>query len=300
MPAQRLLALAFLVFAPGSALAAHAWKTHVARVVVERTDGMRETGSAVALATDRLVTNCHVIERAARITLELDGKTYTAEAGSGDRYRDLCFLRASGLAASPVPSIELDAARVGLDVVAAGYPNGRYTLNPGRIIGLHTCECDGGKVIQTSAPFDRGASGGGLFDAHGRLVGILTFKSRGGGNFHFALPLGWLRHIASQPLDSITGKPSFWSSAGKESGYFLAACSLGERQDWRALMRLTEEWREREPYNPEAWMAAGRAFQGLGRTGDALTAYRHVLKLDSTHGEAQWAVQQIELLDEQP
>ena len=296
MTTRRFLAFALLALSASAAQADQAWKTHIARVVVERNDGMRETGSAVALAGDRLVTNCHVIERAARIALELEGVTYTAYAASGDRYRDLCFLRAPGLATSPVPSIEPGTARVGLDVVAAGFPGGRYTLNPGRIVGLHTCECDGGKVIQTSAPFDRGASGGGLFDAHGRLVGILTFKSRGGGNFHFALPLGWLRHIASQPLDSITGKPSFWASAGKESGYFLAACSLGERQEWRALAQLTEEWREREPYNPEAWMATGRAYQGLGRADDALAAYRHVLQLDSTHGEAQWAVQQIELL----
>ncbi|HQT00052.1 MAG: hypothetical protein B7Y26_13215 [Hydrogenophilales bacterium 16-64-46] len=297
---SRLLLFALLALSACAAQADQAWKTHVARVVVERNDGMRETGSAVALAGDRLVTNCHVIEHAARIEIELGERTLYAKADAGDRYRDLCFLRADGLDASPVPSITIGDTRVGLDVVAAGFPGGRYTLNPGRIVGLHTCECDGGKVIQTSAPFDRGASGGGLFDAHGRLVGILTFKSRGGGNFHFALPLGWLRHLASQPLDSITGESSFWASAGKESGYFLAACGLGERQAWRELAALTEEWREREPYNPEAWMATGRAYQGLGRADDALTAYRHVLQLDSTHGEAQWAVQQIELLGDTP
>lgn len=53
------------------------------------------------------------------------------------------------------------------------------------IVGLHHCECDGGRVVQTSADFDRGASGGGLFDRQGRLVGILTFKASSGGNFHF-------------------------------------------------------------------------------------------------------------------
>lgn len=67
-------------------------------------------------------------------------------------------------------------------------------MSRGRIIGLHY-ECDGERVIQTSAAFDRGTSGSGLFDRQGRLVGLLTFKAKAGGNFHFALPVGWLRHM---------------------------------------------------------------------------------------------------------
>jgi hypothetical protein len=297
MNARLLVVLPLFCLVSPVTLAAHlAWQTHIARVTVERTDGMRETGSAVALSGDRLVTNCHVVEHAARIEIELGEQTLQAKTDAGDRYRDLCFLKVAGLDAPPIPSIDVGDTRVGMDVVAAGFPDGRYTLNPGRIIGLHTCECDGGKVIQTSAPFNRGASGGGLFDAHGRLLGILTFKSRGGGNFHFALPIGWLRHVASQPLDQIGGRPSFWASAGKESGYFLAACSLGERKDWRALAQLSEEWRESEPHNPEAWMAAGRAHRGLEEMAEALADFRHVLLLDSTHAEAQWAVQELEML----
>lgn len=100
--------------------------------------------------------------------------------------------------------IDVGQTRVGLDVAAAGYTHGAYTVSTGRIIGQHTCECDGGKMIQTSAPFDRGASSGGLFDSAGRLIGILSFKSQNGGNFYFALPAGWLRQMAEHRIDSLS------------------------------------------------------------------------------------------------
>lgn len=290
-----ILALLAGMARPVAAAETASWNSHVFRLVATHADGMRAIGSAVALSGDRLVTNCHVVAGAAHIEIENGERTLPAAADRGDSYRDLCFLNAPGLAATPIPSIDIGATRVGLDVVSAGYPGGQFALGSGRIVGLHTCECDGGKVIQTSAPFDRGASGGGLFDAHGRLIGILTFKSRGGGNFHFALPIGWLRHVAELPANRIAATPGFWASAGKESGYFLAACSLGERKDWRALARLTREWRAREPHNPEAWMAAGRAHRGLERMDDAMADFRRVLMLDSTHAEARWAVQELEL-----
>lgn len=268
----------------------------VAKLVAVLKNGMRETGSAVVLASHRLVTNCHVIAGAARIEVHFAGTVFTGEAVEGDSYRDLCFLHVEGIEAAPVDSIEVGATRVGLEVEAVGYSGGVFQTAQGRIIGLHTCECDGGKVIQTSASFDRGASGGGLFDRQGRLVGILTFKSRGGGDFHFAVPVGWLRHVATLPAGARPGAESFWSVSSKESGYFLAACSLGERKDWRALARLADEWREREPSNPEAWMASGRAHRGLGRVDEALSDFRRVLMLDSTHAEAQWALQELEFL----
>ena len=43
-------------------------------------------------------------------------------------------------------------------------------------------------LIQTTAPISRGSSGGGLFDARGKLVGITTFFLSEGQNLNFALP----------------------------------------------------------------------------------------------------------------
>src|SRR2546429_5888717 len=46
---------------------------------------------------------------------------------------------------------------------------------------------DGAHVIRTTAPFDFGSSGGALFDAAGRLVGLLAFKARDE-NLRYAVP----------------------------------------------------------------------------------------------------------------
>lgn len=271
------------------------WRARVLKVVVTRSNGGRELGSAVPITDERLVTNCHVIRDAARIEIQQGSRRHPAQADLRDAYRDLCFLNVPGLQAEPAPMIDIGQTRVGLPVRAVGYSGGAYSVGEGRIVGLHSCECDGGKVIQTSAPFDRGASGGGLFDQDGNLVGILSFKSARGGNFHFVLPVGWLRHLADNPAAPAGKGKTFWETPGKESAYFLAACDLGAKQNWQSLSRLASTWSRQEPHNPEAWMALGRAHAGLGQTSAAVTAYQRVLMLDSTHAEAQWALQQLEL-----
>jgi S1-C subfamily serine protease len=46
---------------------------------------------------------------------------------------------------------------------------------------------DDERLFQTSAPISRGSSGGGLFDAHGNLVGITTFMIKDAQNLNFAI-----------------------------------------------------------------------------------------------------------------
>jgi serine protease Do len=290
-----LLASACPARAEPSNVASDEWHHRVLKVTVVRHDGGREFGSAVALSGDRMVTNCHVIRDAREITVEARAETWRASADMRDAYRDLCFLDVPGYGASPTPMIETGQTRVGLPVVAAGYSGGEFALSSGEVTGLYVCECDGGKVIRTSARFDRGASGGGLFDQQGRLVGILTFKAKSGGRFHFALPVGWLRHLAATEVQPVQTSRSFWEQPGKESAHFLAACDLSSKQDWRALNSLAADWTRQEPDNPEAWMALGRARLGTNRTEEAVEAFQQALMLESTHAEAQWELQKLEV-----
>ena len=273
---------------------AAAWDRHVVKVEVSRADGRREVGSAVPLAGGLFVTNCHVLRDARDIRLSSPAGGWSAKMNAGDAYRDLCFIEVADYPGAPVPMAEVDAARVGMPVYAVGYTGGRFSVSKGQVRALHICPCDGGRVIQTTATFDRGSSGGGLFDSHGRLLGILTFKSQAGGDFHFAVPAGWLRGLAAlDRLSSAGGKP-FWEQGGKDSGYFLAACALGAKQDWRPLAKLAGEWTGKEPDNPEAWMALGRARLGLGQPVQAGEAFRQALLLDSTHAEAVWELEKLE------
>jgi serine protease Do len=287
-------AMAIFLAAPVATGAQPPWSDWVHRVEAVRADGTTDQGSAVSIAAGRVITNCHVVRHARRIVLSRNGERRTARPDVGDVYRDLCFLEVPGLN-GPIPAIaDPDSRRVGQAVVAAGYSGGGFSLGAGRVKGLFSCACDGGQVIQTSAVFAPGASGGGLFDEAGRLLGILTFKSVAGGDFHFAVPVGWMARLNRLMPDDAGDQRTFWEGEGQGSGHFLAACDLQARGDWRALGELARDWTRQEPADPQSWMALGRAESALGRPAAALEAYQRVLRLDSTHAEAAWAIQELE------
>ena len=59
------------------------------------------------------------------------------------------------------------------------------TLSEGLISGLRRHK--NVRYVQTSASVSPGSSGGGLFDQHANLVGIMTFLLEGGQNLNFAI-----------------------------------------------------------------------------------------------------------------
>lgn len=264
-------------------------------MTVVQANGTQEIGSAVVVAPERLITNCHVLRDASQITVSRAGQRWVARAAAGDAYRDLCFLEVPGLTESAPAIAPVQNTHVGMPVVAAGYSDGQFKVSAGFVKGLFTCACDGGKVIQTSAAFDPGVSGGGLFDQNGRLLGILTFKAISGGNFHFAVPVGWIGRLNQIAPRAAGTQGSFWEDSSRTSGYFLTACDLSANKEWRPLLTLAQEWTQQEADNPQAWMTLGRAHLGMGQQAQAVADFQHVLQLDSTHGEAQWELQKLEL-----
>lgn len=161
-------------------------------------------GSAVVYAPGRLVTNCHVLapglDNASRrlvVEIKAGGERVgrPARLASADPERDLCILEASGLDA---PAVTLGGTRglaVGQAVYAVGSPQGlELTLSGGLVSALRKTGAE--PVIQTDAAVSPGSSGGGLFDAQARLVGIVTFNVQGGQNLNFALPAEWIKDAA--------------------------------------------------------------------------------------------------------
>jgi len=144
-------------------------------------------GSGVVIVSGHVITNRHVIEDGVSFRIEHDGKKWPAKLVRVDPDHDLAELSVAGLDAPVVTVLDSSKLAVGETVYAIGAPEGlELTISGGLISGLR--DFDKGRVIQTSAAISPGSSGGGLFDAQGRLAGITTFYLKEGQSLNFALP----------------------------------------------------------------------------------------------------------------
>jgi S1-C subfamily serine protease len=154
-------------------------------------------GSAVAISPGTLVTNCHVLAKAKSFVVKRDNVAYGATLQYADAERDLCQIQVRNFTAPSVDIAATSALRVGQRVYAVGNPRGlELTFSDGLISGLRRTD-DGQSVelVQTTAPISPGSSGGGLFDAQGRLIGITSATRRDSQNLNFAMPGDWIKEI---------------------------------------------------------------------------------------------------------
>jgi S1-C subfamily serine protease len=149
-------------------------------------------GSGVAVSATEILTNCHVIEGAKKIIVKQDKKEWSATVSRSDPGSDRCVLEVKNGSFKPVPGVRAyDSLKVGEPLYTLGSPNGlELTLGSGILSGLRT-EKDLA-YVQTTAPISPGSSGGGLFDAHGNVVGItaliLVGRERVNQSLNFAIP----------------------------------------------------------------------------------------------------------------
>ncbi|OQA32190.1 MAG: putative serine protease HhoA precursor [Betaproteobacteria bacterium ADurb.Bin341] len=153
-------------------------------------------GSAVVIAPETLITNCHVLRKAARITLTFENISIGGTLEMWDTVRDLCQIRAKNLTSPPVKQGSSSNLQVGQSVYTIGNPKGlELTLGAGLISSLRKNNKSQLELIQTSAPISPGSSGGGLFDDQGRLIGITTLQIKDGQNLNFAIPVEWIKEL---------------------------------------------------------------------------------------------------------
>ena len=136
-------------------------------------------------ATGYIVTNEHVVERAAELKISVttnDGKTYAARYIAGSPEADLAFLKID--AKDPLPFInlaELSPNHLGQTVLVLGNPLGygssvaRGILSAkNRTVAIGETEYK--NLIQTDAAINPGNSGGPLVDLNGKLVAVSSVK----------------------------------------------------------------------------------------------------------------------------
>lgn len=258
----------------------------VLKIEVIRRQGGYSLGSGVIVDDQKVVTNCHVTRDATTINVLRHGLRWSVSAQAVDAKHDLCVLQVPGIRSDAVARGRGASLRPGQPVAAIGYTGGLGLQNSdGEVVALHPH--DGAPVLQTTNWFSSGASGGGLFDAEKRLVGILTFRMRGTDAHYFSAPTEWLeplladaaayRPVAPIPADEL----AYWQRPVDTQPEFLQAATLSRSGQWQQLRALAQRWTEAAQREPQAWFARGQADEALGSPREALAAYERSVALDA-------------------
>ncbi len=224
----------------------------------------RGVGTGFIVRSDGvIVTNCHVVEGASKLTIFLNGGSgakYDGRVIGADCEHDLAIVKINATGLPTVPLGNSDALQLGQRVVAIGYAlalDGGPTVTSGIVSSLNrtinandpgcavqTCH-NGGRtyagVIQTDAAINPGNSGGPLVNMAGQVVGIDTAGSQNAENIGFAIPIdavkATLLHAERSPLapsaylgvvtQSVTPAVAFQFNLGVDHGAYVVDTSGG-------------------------------------------------------------------------
>jgi TPR repeat protein len=145
-------------------------------------------GSGVAISSNILLTNHHVIEDSNAPFILVDDKPKFLEEIFCEPAVDICAMRVKGTTFRPITKHKsLSDIYVGDEILAIGSPKGLdNSLSAGLVSGKR--DVKGTMHIQFTADISPGSSGGGLFDRDGHLIGITTFLLEEGNSLYFAVP----------------------------------------------------------------------------------------------------------------
>ena len=187
------------------------------------TDSGTATGTGLVVAEEGyLVTNCHVIEDARSITVQLtDQRVLPAAVVGKDATSDLAVLYVEAEDLSAAVFGNSDSLRVGDSVCAIGDPLGvelRGTMTDGIVSAINRDISVSGRtmtLIQTNAALNSGNSGGPLINCYGQVIGINTMKmgdsmsTAGVEGLGFAIPSTTVKEVVDQLIAQgyVSGRP---------------------------------------------------------------------------------------------
>lgn len=241
-------------------------------------------GSGFFVAPDRIVTNNHVIEKAARVEVQLaNGKRFISKGALAvDVESDLALLQIDVPAelASPLPIVQRPPLE-GESIVVIGNPFGlEGSVSNGIVSAIR--EISGyGTIIQITAPISPGSSGSPVVNMFGQVIGVATAQASEGQSINFAIPsvriqklrVGEARNFAALSSETARSKRS-----AAERLYSQGLVQLSVDDFTKALThfeRATETDRE----YAEAWYQAGFCYGMLGRHEEALRASKEASRL---------------------
>ena len=266
----------------------HKLDAQVLRVQVALSNGGYGLGSAVVIAKDQVITNCHVVANSSSIVVINNGITLSASAIKPDWHHDLCILKVAGLDA---PIAKIGSSKnlpYEQSVFTIGYPN--FVEMPvstfGAVKGLYPL--DDSVIIRASSTFGLGASGGGVFDDDGNLVGVITLKSPGREAYYYYMPVEWVLALLKAPEQAIhaKNKKPFWAVSYDKWPYFMQVVQPYLTENWGSLLQIANKWAKQEPNTAEAWYYLATAEYATNDMQKAEAHLQKVVAMNHQHSQA--------------
>lgn len=258
----------------------------VVKVHVANDKGNHGVGSGVVVAKNYIVTNCHVIANSQGIHVTKYGVSYSPDALIADWKSDLCILKFKFLELKPVTMTNTANVEYETDVFTKSY--GGNSSKPGSSFGTIKAKFNynGHQIIQSSASFMLGASGGGLFNYQGELIGITTFKTPGRSAFYYSMPVEIIEEMIVNGKEiSVTAAPesAFWDTPEENQPYFMQVVSALNKKDWSKLIIIAEDWVKSEPNADESNFHLGLANYHQNNEDDANELFKKVVSQNKKH-----------------
>ena len=235
------------------------------------------SGSGVLISEGRVATNCHVMEGNIGLWVCRGNHCVAATISEEDGGRDICILDAGGIGGNPARIVSSADVKVGDPVFAVGAPGGQQiSLSMGTVTHLR-----GGSppfFIQSTAAVSKGSSGGGLFDAEGRLLGLTTIQMEGGQSMSFSMA-AWAEGKRRSGGQAAVRRSAY-------IGWLTRFMELEKTGDAKKLLDWCGKWTKSNPESAFAWCGLGSAYGRLNRHEEAIAAYLQALNIDPDYVEA--------------
>ena len=235
----------------------------VAVVTFDAKGAQLSQGSGFFIATDRIVTNRHVLEGAYRAEIHLtDNKEGFPVKGllSVDGAGDIVLLQASVPVqwAVPLPVVP-DLPQEGESVIVIGNPLGLAGSVSNGIVSAVRDVAGFGRILQISAPISQGSSGSPVINLQGQVIGVVTLQLNEGQSLNFAVPSA---RVLKLPVDALITLREFTETAAKNQQaaadrLYLQGLAFLSRDDCEHALPYFTHATEADATYVAAWTQSG-------------------------------------------
>lgn len=241
--------------------------------VLDKNGDIYSVHSAVSFGQDTAATQCDLVRQASALRLRRGESSFVASISQKDSARNLCLLSAPGIGKSGI-AVKEEIPAAGTSVYAVSNALGLgISITEGVVSAVR--EYRNGSYIQFTAAIAPGSEGGGLFDASGKLLGLIIYQQRDGQNVNFARPVKWLSEIEQRATN--IDLTETWRNK---------ASLLAKEEKWDDLAKHAAAWTKALTDSAEAWFWLGEAQSRRKDLAAAEMAYREVLKLEPSASRA--------------